>query len=185
MRAASSRFNPSRSFTNNARSAVGRVGLGDQVEEVERAASGGACQVSHDGRHDAARRPGDDDDRVGAEGAGRVGLLAGALFQPDGQTDRAAPADLDDTGVPERLVHQCAGDLARLGAGLDVEHLHECGAALPGEGLREAAHRPGHGTSCAGFVVAVRPTVAGGAHEERPRLTEALVHARGRRRRAT
>ena len=57
----------------------------------------------------------------GPRASGRVGWLSRALLQADGEPDRAAPADLDDAGVAERLVDEGAGHVVRAGVGLDVE----------------------------------------------------------------
>ena len=112
----------------------------------------------------------------------RVGSGGGAVRSSRPMPSRTVPRRPTSTTPASRSVSvdECAGHLARVGVGRDVEHLDHGGGTLPGQGLGEAAHGTGHGAERARLVVAVGAAVAGGADEERSRLAEAVVHRTGR-----
>ena len=168
-------MSPSRSVDELRQVGVARVRLGDQVEEVERATAGGSRQVGDDGRHDASSRTGDHDHRVGTEGARRVRRRRRPFLEADGETNRARAADLDDAGVAERLATRASAT----SVGPASTSTSRTFTTAAGRSLASAFVKPLTAPAMAlrapGFVVAMGATVAGGAHQERTRLVQAVI----------
>ena len=143
---------------------VGGIGLGHEVEQVE-GAPGGGRQIGGDGRDDAARRPGDAEDRVGSERSACVGL-GRPLEEAHRPTQVLGVTDLDRARIAKRLLDQDLGERRRLAAGREVDRLDERVGTLSCEGLRESGHRTAHDRRRAGHVVAVASAEARAGDQE-------------------
>ena len=115
-----------------------RVGFGDQVEQVERAARSGR-QVGGDGRDDAARRACDHENGAPVQRQCRgCHRRRAASRRPTVQRCRRLVADLDGTGIAQRFVDQEVGDFRGRAVALEVDGFDERVRPLAFVGFGEA-----------------------------------------------
>ena len=149
---------------------IGRIRLRGEVEEMEGAARG-TGQIRGDRGDDAAGRTGDDHDAVRVEGGGSIllGTLRreGTLGEAHAPAPPVGPADLDASGVSQRLLDEQLRHGRGLGVDRQVDRLDQRVGALALVGLGEPGDRPTHGGGGTGVVVAVEATQAGARDQER------------------
>ena len=102
---------------------VGRVGLGDQVEQVERPVRG-PSEVGGDRRDDAAGCAGDGEHRVVAELDARWRGSEGNLAQRHRPPLAASVADFNRSRVAQGLLHEQVGNGLGVRVLGDVDRLH-------------------------------------------------------------
>ena len=156
------------------------IGLGDEIEEVERP-SGSGGQVGGDGGDDGARGSRHHEDALSTERHSRTSVGRRALREADGEAQAVLVAHLDDARVALGLLDEQVGELGRLARGLEVDRLDESVRllALPGLGEpRDRATERGDGPR---LVVAVLAAEARGGDEERARSGHPPVEGAHRR----
>ena len=110
---------------------IARVGLLDQIEQMEGAA-GCRGQVGGDRRNDAAGGSGDAEDGVRSQRPLRVGL-GRPLHEPHPPAQLVGVADLDRAGIAQGLLDQEVRERRRPAAGREVDGLHQRLGALTRE----------------------------------------------------
>ena len=152
-----------------------RVGLRREVEQVERAA-GGRREVGGDGRDDAARRAGDQEDGVLVQRQPGPAVDDGLFLETDGP----AQAVLDSRSRPRR--GRAASPSIRSSAisdgvasRLEVDGLDERIRPLALVGLGEAGDRAAQRRERARFVVAVLAAEPRGGHRKVPGRRDLVV----------
>ena len=141
MRANRSRLRPSLSLDEALEVGILRIRLRHQIEQVERAAGSGR-QVGGDGRNDASRRAGDQEDGVLVQRQTGLAIGGGLFLQPDRPAQSVLVADLDCAGIAQGFLDQDARRLPmRLRSRFEVDRFDQGVRALPLIGFGEARDR--------------------------------------------
>ena len=117
-----------------------RIGLGHQIEQVERA-SGGGRQIGGDGRHDTSGRTGDKKDGVAVQGETGLAIGSGLFLQTYRPAQTFFVADFDCAGIAQGFVDQDVGDLRRLSFRFKVDRFDQSVRSLSLIRFGEAHHR--------------------------------------------